>query len=61
MSNFGLALPAVFLWATICAAESPSTYEIVLSGKVCKESSTQTLSCEYKVGKGLHFSIDGIG
>ena len=50
-----------FLLASISAAEDPSTYEIVLSGKACKTGITQSLSCEYRVGNGLHFSIDGIG
>ncbi|MDO8595313.1 MAG: hypothetical protein Q7R45_01695, partial [Sulfuricaulis sp.] len=37
-------------------------YEDTMAGKVCKEdSSLQTLHCEYKVGKSLVFSIDGIG
>jgi hypothetical protein len=38
-----------------------STYDIVSSCKVCKETPSQEISCEYKVGKDLHFSIDGIG
>jgi hypothetical protein len=50
-----------FLLASISAAEGPSTYEIVLSGKACKTAITQSLSCEYRVGNGLHFSVDGIG
>lgn len=41
------------------AAES--TFELVLAGKSCKEGLTQGIDCEYKVGKGLHFSINGIG
>ena len=50
-----------FLMASIPAAEGPSTYDIVLSGKTCKEGNNQSLSCEYRIGIGLYFSIDGIG
>jgi len=39
-----------------------STYNLTLAGKSCKTSDhSQTLSCEYTVGTGLHFTIDGIG
>jgi hypothetical protein len=38
-----------------------STYDAVLIGKACKETQSQEISCEYKVGNGLHFIIDGIG
>jgi hypothetical protein len=41
--------------------EESSTYDIVSSCKVCKETPSQEISCEYKVGKDLLFSIDGIG
>jgi hypothetical protein len=51
----------ILLLASISEAEGPSTYEIALSGKVCKEGDTQAISCEYRIGDGLHFSIDGIG
>lgn len=44
---------------SISAAEK-STYEFVLAGKKCK-TWNQTISCEYSVGMGLQFSIDGIG
>ena len=50
-----------FLFASISAAESLSTYEIVLKGKACRESVNQVLSCEYRIGKKLYFSIDAIG
>ena len=38
-----------------------STYDIVSSGKVCKQTPSQEFSCEYKVGNDLHFTIDGVG
>lgn len=49
-----------FLAATSVAAEQ-STYELVLAGKTCNEWGSQVISCEFKVGDGLHFTIDGIG
>ena len=37
-------------------------YDVVLAGKTCKAREPgQTLSCRYRVGNDLHFSIDGIG
>ena len=53
-----LACLCIFLAATVDAGGT--AYEDTLSGKKCKESSQQ-LNCEYKVGKDLEFSIDGIG
>jgi hypothetical protein len=41
-------------------SDEKSTYHLVLSGKTCK-TWHQTSSCEYSVGTGLKFSIDGIG
>ena len=41
-------------------AAEKSTYELVLAAKSCK-TWNQTISCEYTVGSGLKFSIDGIG
>jgi hypothetical protein len=38
-----------------------STYDVVLFGKTCTEAQSQEISCEYRVGKDLHFTIDGIG
>lgn len=32
-----------------------------MAGKECQESSSQLLSCQYKVGSDLLISIDGIG
>ncbi len=50
----------ILSWAGFVAA-APSVYEMVVAGKECKESTTQSISCQYKVGKSLHISIDGIG
>lgn len=38
-----------------------STYDATINGKKCKESTNQTLSCDYKIGNSLHISINGIG
>ena len=43
------------------AAEGLSTYDIVSSGKVCKQNPSHEFSCDYKVGNDLHFTIDGVG
>lgn len=43
------------------ASADRSTYEIVVTGKSCTETSTQSLDCQYTVGKDLEFIIAGIG
>lgn len=53
-----LAWLCLFFPATVHAGGT--AYEDTLSGKTCAES-RQQLNCEYKVGKDLEFSIDGIG
>ena len=41
---------------------TPGVYEAVLSGKTCKDNpANQSIDCEYKVGSGLHFLIEGLG
>ena len=50
-----LSLPSIPI------AEETSTYDIVLSGKTCKESGTRTIICDFRVGKDLHFTMDDIG
>ncbi len=47
----------------VCAAvhAASTTYDEAIDGKSCKETSSQFLSCEYKIGEDLHISIDGIG
>ena len=37
------------------------TYQDTVNGKSCKESSSQQIDCDYKVGKDLNISIAGIG
>ena len=48
--------------AAAYAESAPTVYEAVLKGKTCKyEESSQSLNCEYTVGTGLHFVIEGLG
>ena len=42
-------------------AGEKSTYDIVLSGRSCEGTRPREKTCEYRVGKDLHFTIDGIG
>ena len=37
------------------------TYENVIKGKSCKESSSQRLDCTYRIGRDLYIAIAGIG
>lgn len=37
------------------------TYQDVVIGKECKESRSQQIDCEYKIGKDLNIYIAGIG
>ena len=58
----GLVLLIGLLWLTASPANAEtSVYELTLKGKQCKESDTQVLGCEYRIGKTLHIGIDGIG
>ena len=50
------------LWLTDLPVQAEiSVYELTLKGKQCQENSEQSLACEYRIGKTLHISIDGIG
>lgn len=40
---------------------APSTYELTVHGKTCRESVDQQLDCDYKLCESLHISIAGIG
>ena len=37
------------------------TYDLVRSGMSCKQNSMDSLECDYRVGRSLHFNIAGIG
>lgn len=43
-------------------APADALFDAVLAGKACQDDeATQALTCEYKVGTGLHFLIEGLG
>lgn len=52
----------VFIFTLLSSAvwAADKAYEDTIKGKKCIESNQQ-LSCKYKVGKDLEFTIDGIG
>jgi hypothetical protein len=58
MRIFIIAVFLAFLAQAAWAGET--AYEDTLAGKKCAEH-RQQINCEYKVGKDLEFSIDGIG
>lgn len=45
----------------LLSAGEKSTYDIVISGRSCGGTRPREITCEYRVGKDLHFTIDGIG
>jgi len=55
------AIAVLLIISTAAFSTDKSTYELVLSGKSCKESSLQSIDCDYRVGKDLHITIAGIG
>jgi len=60
----GLLLASVYFFSFISLSAADTikkTYDIVLAGKSCKETSTQMLNCSFHVGNDLYFTIDGIG
>ncbi len=61
MHNIKITLLAILLsWSSLSVAVS-STHEATLEGKKCKEVTAQSLQCEYRIGKSLYISINGIG
>ncbi len=61
MKKFQQIAIVLSLLITSVYSKEPSIYEIVkLTSKECK-SSGNSISCQYKIGKLLHISIDGIG
>lgn len=55
-----IIIVAIFIFLSPAVWAEDTAYEDTLSGKKCSEFHQQ-LNCEYKVGKDLEFSIDGIG
>ena len=54
----GLVIGILPVWSL---AGDLTTYDIVSSGKVCKQNPSHEFSCDYKVGNDLHFTVDGVG
>jgi hypothetical protein len=59
--NSALVILSICISPILSIAGEVSTYEIVLSGKACKAYPNQEISCDYKVGNDLRFTMDGIG
>jgi hypothetical protein len=60
-TRFSSCLLITSLLCANSASADRRTYEIVVSGTSCTETSTQSIDCQYKVGKDLEFTIAGIG
>jgi hypothetical protein len=58
MRSFIITIIFLFLVPSVCAGGT--AFEDTVAGKRCNQN-TQTISCRYKVGKDLEFTIDGIG
>ena len=61
MKKYWIYLLMVLMWSLPCLAGDSSTYELVLKGKICHDGSGDAKNCEFKVGKGLHIIIIGVG
>lgn len=49
---------------TAVAAVNPdrvSTYDAVVAGMKCHQHSMDSMECDYRVGRSLHFNIAGVG
>lgn len=55
-----VSVVGIFQWS-IAVAATPSTLDMVLKGKSCRETNSQVIECEYKVGKNLYINIAGVG
>lgn len=58
-----IATPILVLlaWLYAAPAAAQTTFDALLKGKVCKESSNQQIDCDYKIGRDFHLSIAGVG
>lgn len=54
-----ISIVAIFSAGQVYAGHS--TYELTVKGKTCQESFSQTIECDYKIGKSFHISIAGLG
>lgn len=60
-----MALSSLILLLLLTHVDSvqgePTTLELVSNQRRCEQAADKSLKCEYKIGKTLHISIDGIG
>ena len=61
--SIGLALCAALCLVVLPVWAGQSVYDTVLSGKTCRDSADppEAMECEYAVGNGLRFLINGVG
>ena len=61
MSGIKFILISILLCITQISIAENSTYKAIVSGKECKESHNQSISCAYKIDDSLLIEIAGIG
>ena len=63
IGSIALASALALILVVLPVSAGQSVYDTVLSGKNCRASSDPpgSTECEYSVGNGLHFSINGVG
>jgi hypothetical protein len=65
MRRFVLPFLAAGLVVTPIYGQTSSTYDAVVRGMVCKQSTLpsvpQQLDCQYRVGRDLEFAVTGVG
>ena len=63
VTSAGLALAVALSLVVLPVSAGQSVYDTVRSGKNCRVSSDPpgSTECEYAVGNGLHFLINGVG
>src|SRR4051812_44327630 len=54
-------LPAHRQASSLNAPNPRATYDAVVAGKSCKQTSRGTLECDYRVGQSLYFTISSVG
>lgn len=64
MRKIRVAAAVIAVSATAAAAEDTPTYDLVVAGMTCKQSplsNERQLDCYYRIGRGLAFTIAGVG
>ena len=59
MKSISLTIICLLFPALSIAANQ--TYQDTIKGKVCKETRSQQIECDYKIGKNLNIAIAGVG